>query len=238
MAIIDSNCCLEKGRARRLLSEMDRCGVEKAVIGPSKNHLAVENKSGNSYIGEAIRKHPDRLIGFAVASPWYGMKAVRELERAHGLGLSGLKLNPGVQGVVLTDPQIHPLIDFAERAKWPVYCSTGTPVFSMPFQLAELAEKYPRVDFIMGHGGFSDFWYDVPDTLRRCPNIVLETSYVLPTQLNRWIEDCGIERFVFGSDHPFSSLELELRKIGLLKESIDRKLILGRNILRILGRSR
>lgn len=234
MGIVDSNCHLEKRGIPGLLREMDGLGVERAAIGPAKNFTAVDNRAGNSYIAEAVRKHPDRFVGYAVASPWYGKKAPMELGRALDLGLSGLMIDPALQGFILTDPQIHPLVEFAADAGWPVYCATGTPVYAMPFQLAELAERYPSVHFVMGHGGFSDFWYDVPDSLRRCPNLWLETSYVLPTQLGRWIEDLGVEKFVFGSDHPYSSLALELDKIRLLKEDIDRRPILEANFAAVM----
>lgn len=238
MKIIDASCTLDPGGVKRLLKEMDRHGIERAVIGPAKNFIAVENKSGNSYVTKAVRRHPDRFTGFAVSSPWYGRKAFAELQRALELGLAGLKIYPAVQGFILTDPQIFPLIEFADKARWPVYCVTGTPICAMPLQLAELAERYPRVKFIMGHGGFCDFWNDIPDALTRCPNLYIETSYILPSQITAWVKDAGVGKFVFGSDHPFSSLGLELKKISLLSENIDRERILGKNILGVLGRIR
>ncbi len=238
MKIIDSACTLRRGRVGELLAEMDRCGIERAVIGPERNFIAVENRAGNRYVAGAVRRRPDRLIGFAVASPWLGPKAVAELERALDLGLTGLKISPAVQGFILTDPQVFPLIEFAEKARWPVYCVTGTPICAMPLQLAELAERYPRVKFIMGHGGFCDFWNDIPDALRRCPNLFIETSYILPSQISAWIREAGIEKFIFGSDFPFSSLDLEIKKINFLGEGIDKQRIFRHNLLRLLGKSR
>jgi predicted TIM-barrel fold metal-dependent hydrolase len=238
MKIIDASSTLDPGGAKKLLREMDRHGVERAVIGPAKNFVAVENRRGNSYVAKAARRHPHRFIGFAVASPWYGKKAVAELQRAFDLGLAGLKIYPAVQGFILTDPQIFPLIEFADRVRWPVYCVTGTPICAMPLQLAELAERHPRVKFIMGHGGFCDFWNDIPDALARCSNLYIETAYILPSQIAAWIKEAGIGKFVFGSDHPFSSLRLELRKIDLLSEDFDKHRILGKNLLSILGRAR
>jgi hypothetical protein len=235
MKISDGNATLDKGRVKALLAEMDGNGVKRAVIGPARSFVAVDNRAGNSYIAAAARRHPDRLIGFAVASPWYGRKAIAELERARGLGLRGLKIFPAVQGFILTDPLIRPLMEFAEKADWPVWCATGTPVCAMPLQLAELAEAFPRVRFMMGYGGFCDFWNDVPDALNRCPNLWIETSYILPSQITAWVAAGGVWRFVFGSDRPFSSLALELKKIGLLKDTIDKEKILGGNLAGFLG---
>ena len=235
MKIIDGNGTLEKGGVKALLEEMDRNGVERMVIGPARNFAAVENRTGNSYIAAAVRRHPDRFTGFAVASPWYGKKAAAELERARGLGLTGLKIFPALQGFILTDPLIFPIMDFAQKADWPVWCAAGAPIAAMPLQLAELAETHPRVRFMMGYGGFCDFWYDIPDSLNRCPNLWIETSYIHPCQITPWVESCGISKFVFGSDHPFSSLPLELKKIGLLKAAIDKDKILGLNIAKFLG---
>jgi predicted TIM-barrel fold metal-dependent hydrolase len=238
MKVIDGNCTLEKGKVKALLGKMDQHGIDRAVIGPDKKFFAVENKTGNNYIAAAVRAHPDRFIGFAVASPWYGKKAIAELERARDLSFTGLKIYPAVQGFLLTDPQIFPLMNFAEAAGWPVWCATGTPICAMPLQLAELAETYPRVNFIMGHGGFCDFWNDISDALNRCPNLWIETSYILPSQITAWVESCGIGKSVFGSDYPYSSIALELKKISLLKETIDKGRILGKNILSALGGGR
>src|SRR4030067_771048 len=152
MKTIDGNATLERGGVKALLEEMDRNGVERMVIGPARNFAAVENRAGNSYIAAAVRRHPDRFIGFAVASPWYGKKAAA--------------------------------------------------------------------------------------ALNRCPNLWIETSYILPSQITAWVETCGVAKFVFGSDHPFSSLPLELKKISLLKDSIDKGAILGGNLPRFLGRPR
>ncbi len=120
MRIIDASCTIEPGGVKSLLKEMDRHGIERAVIGPAKNFIAVENKRGNSYVAEAVRLHPKRLTGFAVASPWFGRRAVAELQRAFDLGLAGLKIYPAIQGFILTDPQIYPLIEFPDKARWPV----------------------------------------------------------------------------------------------------------------------
>ena len=49
------------------------------------------------------------------------------------------------------------------------------------------------------------------------------------------MESSGLPRFVFGSDHPFSSLPLELKKIGLLQPPAARDKILGGNIAGFLG---
>src|SRR5436853_39349 len=51
-----------RGRAEQLLWEMDRCGVDKAVLVCARiDH----NPGNNEYVADCVRKHPDRLIQFA-----------------------------------------------------------------------------------------------------------------------------------------------------------------------------
>lgn len=231
MEIIDIHCHVQPMADDKLLRAMDKNDIGRAWICPDRPFIAVNNRQGNIYVANAVKAHPDRFCGFAVANPWLGDKKVREMLRySRDIGLSGLKINTKLQGLTLIDEMLFPLIELAEEFDWPVYCHTGTPVTAMPLQLAELALQYPNVCFIMGHGGFSDFWYDVSDALERCPNMYLETSYISPSQIMNIIDRNGIERILFGSDWPFSDISLELKKIDLLKiNDRQRQIILSEN---------
>ena len=69
-----------------------------------------------------------------------------------------------------------------------VYAHTGTPITAEPFQLAELARTFPDVPMVMGHMGYTDFWYDAVPAALQSENIYLETSLidmpVTPTAFN------------------------------------------------------
>jgi len=198
----------------------------------------VENRSGNDCLLAALRAHPDRLVGFAVANPWFGQAAVEELRRAVGEGLRGLKLKSSVQGFRLSDEWIDPLISVAAEFKLPVYCHTGTAPFSMPYQLAELARRFPDTPFIMGHGGVGDHLHvNAIPVMELEPNIYVDTSKQTPHGVLRFLsahpEWAG--RILFGSNLPGASYSLELGKVPMAVEDFDvREGIMGGNMARLL----
>lgn len=216
--IIDAHCQVgcEGGyelSPDELLARMDANHVDKAIIVPTSGYIAVDNREGNDYCLSQARRHPGRLYAMATANPWYGARAVEEVQRAFDAGAVGLNLHPFLQGFRITDDVVTPLMDMAGQNKKPVYFHTGTPVSCMPFQLTELAMRFPQVNMIMGHMAFADFWYDVTKATQAVENIYLDTSMQWPAFITNQAKAVGSEKIMFSSDLPNNDLGLEIEKI-------------------------
>ncbi|MFA5865729.1 MAG: amidohydrolase family protein [Phycisphaerae bacterium] len=196
---------------------MASCSIDHAVIAPGDNCVTVYNEEGNVQTAEIIKTHPDLFSGLAVANPWYGPKAVDILKRAFDGGLRGLYLHPLRQGFRLTEGIIDPLIDVCLAYGRAVYSHTGTPIVCEPFQLAELARRFPDVRFVMGHGAYPDFWYDVSSAMTQSPNLYIETSCQVGVVLQQVLDTVGADRVLFGSGFPRSQPGLEIDKIKRLR---------------------
>jgi predicted TIM-barrel fold metal-dependent hydrolase len=219
-----------------LLGEMDRYGVDRAVICPVDRCIAVDNREGNDLVLGAARTHPGRFYAFATANPWYGNRALAELRRAIGEGARGIKLHPPLQGFLLCDELVYPLVELAEELAVPMFFHTGTPAFSIPTQLAELALRFPKVDFIMGHMGSTDFKLEAAAVALESPNIYLDTSWILPELVTRAVAAVGAERVLFGSDSPLSTLRVEMGCRGAARlTDEERANVMGLSMLRLLG---
>ena len=217
------------------LREMDSAGVTASWIGPPDSFVAVDNREGNEYIAGLVTAHPDRFVGCAVANPWFGDRAVENLHRAFGEGLRVLFLYPPVQGFQLSDPLIDRLVEVAIGHGAPIYAHTGTPICAEPFQLIAMARRFPEGRFIMGHMGYSDFWYDATPAAQSSANVWLETSLIDPDMLLNGVTALGAARFLFGSCAPYSSVQVELEKISTLPISeLARSLVLGGNARELL----
>lgn len=239
--IIDAHCNLGEGfslsqSAEDLLLEMDKNNVEKAVIVPMDKFIAVYNQEGNDYILKVSKKYPKRFIPMATVNPWFGHKALKELERAFNKGARGLKLHPFLQGFKISDDIAFPLVEMAIKYRRPVYFHTGTPISGMPYQLTELAMRYPEGNFIMGHMGFSDFWNDVILATNAVKNIYLETSNHIPIFISSVIGNTSYtgpmmgkveaNRILYGSDSPKNSMSIEIEGMNSVIESAnDRRYI-------------
>jgi predicted TIM-barrel fold metal-dependent hydrolase len=177
--------------------------------------VAVLNEEGNAAIARLVQSMPHRFSGLAVANPWYGGKALEMVDRAFADGLCGLYLDPARQGFKLTESVVAPLLERCARLGKPVYCHTGTLIFAEPFQLAEWARQFPDIPFIMGHAGFSDYWYDVVPAALQAPNVLVESSCTTGGQVADFIGALGRERVLFGSGYPESLPENEVEKVRL-----------------------
>lgn len=220
-----------------LIRSMDRNSISKAVICPIGKGLVVQIAKANDEIANAVKKHPDRLVGFAGGNPWQEDEAVDELERAaKNLGLRGLKLNPDIQGFPASDELAYPLVRRAGELKVPVYVHSGTSPNSQPMEIGELAGACPETTVIMGHMGYDNYFSDAVPAAKQFENLFLETS----RNTQYWtIEDAvktiGADRVVFGTDQPYSRAEVEIASIKSLElESESLEKILGDNISRIL----
>lgn len=221
MNIIDFHVHVGEGKHKNLSPEkliriMDKHAVEKCAICPVDEFISVRNREGNDYIAKLVRKYRGRFYGFAVSNPWFGKKGTDELKRALDKGLTGFKINSVLQGFMLCDEIVEPLLNVIFERKVPVYAHTGTTGNALPFQLLELAERHRDINFIMGHMGCFDFWYDVVPVMQRAKNIYAETSHAGTDFIEQLIAVLGTTRVVFGSDMPESKLTVEINKLRLL----------------------
>lgn len=241
MRITDAHCHIGPGAAysqspEELLRLMDRHEVQSAVVVPADKFIAVYNREGNDLVLEAALQHPGRLIPFAAVNPWYGDKALDELGRALDSGAAGLKLHPPIQGFQITDEIVFPVVELAVSRSKPVYLHTGTAVCSSPFQLTELAMRYPEGTFIMGHAAYADYWNDVEASVGCVSNVYVETSQHLASFVLHLSRQLGAGRIIYGSDSPKADMGIEIEKITRFIElPEERDVILGGNLRGLLG---
>ncbi len=241
MKVIDSSArlCCRNGQmdVDDFLRQIDRAQIDRAVIAPSDEFVAAYNEEGSLQILQFVKRHPDRISGMAAVNPWYGAKARDILSRCFDRGMVGLYLNPGRQGFMLTEAVVDPLIETCIRYDRTIYSYTGTPVFAMPFQLAELARRFPAARFIMGHSAWTDFsGYDVIPSAKQAPNVFVDTSCTNAEMVKGSIVALGAERVVFCSAYPKSRPSLEIEKIrGLGLPPVEFERIVRGNAERLWG---
>jgi len=69
----------------------------------------------NDHVARAVKDHPDVFLGFAGVDPWKGKLAIDEAKRAkEGLGLVGLKFNPGRQFFFANDAPVPDGLDWEQ----------------------------------------------------------------------------------------------------------------------------
>lgn len=227
----------------RLVELLDTCGFDKAVVFTSAGLRAnVDFRYYNENLAREVARFPDRLIGFGCIDIKGDPDAAADIPHlVEELGLVGLKFHPWIQAFPCNDASLKPVYEQASRYRLPVLFHTGTPPYAQPAQVAEWADAYPDVQFIIGHFG-KLVWLDAVRAAMKHPNVYLETSGAQVSDIEIAVELLGEERIVFGTDLPIGGAaagQWDVDKINSarIRQSARERIFSG-NILDILGRVR
>ncbi len=233
---------------------LDKMGVEKAVI----FNLDEETPSGiaglpNDYYAEIVKKHPDKFVGFAGIDPLKRMKAVREIRRSYDLGLRGVAVRPFMFGIPPHHAKMYPIYSTCVELDIPIWFhlsinySTNNMEVERPIYLDIVAQDFPELRIIAGHGGWP--WVnELVAVAWRNPNIYIDIASYLPKyigmkgtgweQLIHFGNSVLQDKILFGSTWLFMGMSIKQLADGVmelpLKEEVKRKW-LYENAARLLG---
>lgn len=241
--IIDCHCHAGKGDGLtgpwdtdasldQYLRRAEQARIDRTVLFPAfHSDYAVANRA----VAKIVASAPQRFWGFAFIHADRDRGRVRALVRTavEEYGFVGIKVHRH-------DARLSAEICEAARAfRLPVlYDPTGE------VSIAELlATEYPDVDFIFPHlGSFADDWaaqQALIDPLSRHANIYADTSAIRRFDLlEQAVRRAGAEKILFGSDGPWLHPGVELAKVFALGlRAADQALVLGGNLLRLIGKT-
>ena len=99
-----------------------------------------------------------------------------------------------------------------------VYLHSGTAGIAEPFHAADLARRYPGINFLMLHGGASDYYGDAVQVASATDNIWLESSRNGPANYQLFHVRGITNKLVFGSSSPEYEPEVE---IGVMRDTLQ-----------------
>jgi len=212
------------------LKRADQAGIQRTVLFAAfHTDYAVANRE----VASIVAGNPERFYGFAFVHCEADRGRIRRLVKTavEQYGFVGIKVHR--HDARLT----RQVCEAARHYRLPVlYDPTGE------VSIAELlAAEYPDVNFIIPHlGSFSDDWSAQQayiDPLSRYPNLYTDTSGIRRFDLlEQALKRAGPEKILFGSDGPWLHPGVELAKVLALNlRPADRALVLGGNILRLIG---
>ena len=222
----------------QLRNELHSLGVSKAVVFTGNFHQ--DPRCGNNILAEQIKDLKDFYIPWATVHPSHGTAAVDELRRAIlELGFRGLKLHPWLQGFSVSSPIMDAIIEETITLDIPVTFHDGTPPYTSPLQIAELARRFPKARIILAHSGLRDLWQDALLAGLERENLWLGFPGPPLLGMRRIVKDLGASRILYGSDggigHP-SAIAYALRIINQLDiTDTAREKILSENARDLLG---
>ena len=200
------------------LADMDRDGVEKAIIAswPWQSHdICVEH---SVWAMAVVQQHPGRFAALAVVQPGSGQAAVREVERFLDGGMAGVgELNADGQGFRLDSPGMLAVAQVCAERGTPLLLHTNEPVGHVypgkgTLSLAAIYDfirAVPELRLVLAHwGGGFPFYELMPEVRRASVNVCYDTAasplLYEPRVFRLALEMVGARKVLLGSDYPLN----------------------------------
>jgi predicted TIM-barrel fold metal-dependent hydrolase len=221
-----------------ILSEMKQYKIDKTFLSYAPK---MRFKEANDKITEVVKNHPDKFAGFFNVNP-NDPEALPEIERALGMGLKGLMLDPEFHFYMESplrpdNTLLPPIFEKAVEYNFPVLiCIPNIRVGHLhdtPLQLHkslnELMSRFPEVRTMVDL-----FWPGIIELCKKHPNLYVDTAGASAGRISSLVAELGATRLLYGSSSP-------RYHTGNHKQTIEwsnitpyqRKLILGENAERI-----
>jgi predicted TIM-barrel fold metal-dependent hydrolase len=219
-----------------LVRAADTLGIDK-ICCTDLTALFYDMHEGNRLLYAEMQKFPDRILGYvSLHSTRFGQEALDEIKRCrHDYGMHGLKIYSTPE-MSIAESAMIPILELCSELNMPILAHTT------PQECEFLLAAVPDVRFIMAHAGGQPFahgdWNRAIMAAQRFPNLYLDTA--CSTVDTAFVESCvatlGAERIIFGTDMPLLDPWPQLIKAREASFSeADRDLIMGGNILRLMG---
>jgi uncharacterized protein len=221
------------------LSEMDRWGIEKGLVGVA---------GPESSAVKAIAAHPDRFVPSFSADPNAGMKGIRTIQRLYEkYGIRAVEVFPSgaFPQVAINDKLMYPIYSKCVELGIAVFCCAGVPGPRLKFapQHVELIDEvmfdFPELVFVTRHG--CEPWTElIVKLMLKWPNLHYSTSAFAPKYYPEAVIDFansrGSEKIIYAGYFPMG-LSLERIRTELddvpLKDEVWPK-FLRENAARVL----
>ncbi|MFO7785013.1 MAG: amidohydrolase family protein [Thermodesulfobacteriota bacterium] len=237
-----------------LLRDMDRAGVDRAVVFGFPWESRDTYRRHNDYVMEAVARHPDRLTGLGCFSI-NSADAPAEAGRCLSGGMAGVgELAVYGSGFCMDAvPALAEVMEVCRMRDALLLLHTNEPVGhsypgKTPMDLADLyafLKAYPQNRIILAHWGGGLFFFgllkrEVRDVLKKVWFDTAASPFLYePAVYRTAAEIVGPDRILFGSDYPLIQPGRclgELQQAGLSRE--DTALISGGNAERLFFPSR
>jgi predicted TIM-barrel fold metal-dependent hydrolase len=215
------------------VAQLDEMGVERAVI----FNLDEGTPSGlrglpNDYFADIVKKYPKKFIGVAGIDPLKGMDAVREIRRCYDLGLRGIAVRPFMFGIPPHHAKMYPLYAACVELDIPIWFhlsvnySTNTMEVERPIYVDIVAQDFPELKIIAGHGGWP--WVnEMVAVAWRNKNVYIDIASYIPKYIGmpgtgwepllRYGNSILKDRILFGSTWLFMGLSIRELADGVME---------------------
>ncbi len=187
---------------------------------------------------DALKRYPDRVIGYVTVNPNYPEDMKHELDRCFAVpGFRAIKLHPDCHGQPVDCSGYNAAFEEAEKRGCPILIHTwGSANVS---QVDGLAARFPHAVFIMAHMGGCDVrdMVKAVNVVNRRPNVYGDLALSRSVEGNvEWlVKEIGSDRILFGTDMPFYDPSHVITRVALADiTDEEKKNIFYRNAAKLM----
>ena len=118
----------------------------------------------------------------------------------------GIKVHPFHSDIEFDSKRVEPYIELARKYNLPVATHTADYDKASPKRVANMAKKYPDVNFVMVHMGLCTENKEAVELMGEYPNLYGDTTWVPLLTTVELVKRYGSKRIFFGSDSPIDGL--------------------------------
>ena len=232
-----------------VLYEMDRCGVDKAMVGGFASNHEELNMRMNDYVLEGAQKYPEKILPMISVSP-HQNSMEEEVDRCIASGAIGVgELFPWGQEFELEGEMADRLARCCEERNLPLLLHVNEEVghyypgkgeVSVK-EAAKFAQRYPQLKIIYAHWGGGLLFYELmPELKRDLSHVLYDVSagpFIYLPEVYRVVREIGImDKILLGTDYPLISPKryfCEMEEANLTSQ--EKEMIKGKNAEVLLG---
>ena len=199
-------------------------GERDEAVQEVDEELAGRISRQNAWACEVGAEH-ERLVPFVGVQAMLGSeRAVEEIVVGRNRGAKGVKIQPGMNMFLPTDPVLIDVYETATELGMPILTDSGTygrpapsgAPYGQPLNFARVLNAFPSLTLVMAHFA-SAYWDERIELAARHPNLHFDLSggfgardlharddhRALPEEdAPRILRKVGVHRFMFGTDGP------------------------------------
>lgn len=172
-----------------------------------------DNYKGHELISNISKKYPGKIYGIISANPHcddeYYYNYIKKIYKLGGF--VGIKLHTLGYCVSPLSKDADKVYKIAKEYNLAVMIHTGLTNFGESALALVPAKKYPDVDFVLAHSGWSGHASQAIVAALNSENIYLETSWTSIDDKSAIISNIGSSRVMFGSD-TISNIPIEIEQ--------------------------
>lgn len=235
-------------RVDAMVEASERLGIEKLccsrpITGGALSEIA-EVRESNDAVLAAMKRFPDRILGFCFLQPGNGKQALDELDRCLDQGMVGVKLYNQYK---YSDPIVFPIAERCIERGIPLLGHSAhltdaktiamQPKTSDSLDFCQLSGRYPKLKLILGHVNGGGDWEWAIKGLRDFPSVYVDTSGSVQEcdTIEYCVQELGAERVLFATDQTMEGCVGKILSADITPG--QRELIFWKNAKRLLERS-